>query len=265
MAKKILFINQEITPYVPESDLSLMGKALPQAMQENGHEIRTFMPKWGNINERRGQLHEVIRLSGMNLIIDDTDHPLIIKVASIVQTRVQVYFIDNDDYFSKRQMAQDEKGEDYPDNGERAIFFARGVLETVKKLRWVPDIIHIQGWMGAVVPLYIKTAYHEEPSFANTKVVTSLFTSNMKSDLGTNFKQCVPFRDAKAELLKKYADKFDFVELGKMAIDYSDGVIAAHNSVTSELMDYAQKAGIPTLPYPGEDFAQAYEDFYEKI
>ena len=199
--KKILFINQEITPYVPETEMSLMGKALPQAMQEKGHEIRTFMPKWGNINERRGQLHEVIRLSGMNLIINDTDHPLIIKVASIQQARVQVYFIDNDDYFSKRQMEKDEMGNDYPDNGERAIFFARGVLETVKKLRWVPDIIHCQGWMSAVVPLYIKTAYHDEPSFANTKVVTSLFAKTLKNDLGQNFKKCVVFRDAKAELL----------------------------------------------------------------
>ena len=196
MAKKILFINQEITPYVPDTNLSLMGKALPQAMQENGHEIRTFMPKWGTINERRGQLHEVIRLSGMNLIIDDTDHPLIIKVATINGTRIQVYFIDNDDYFTRRQMAQDENGIDYPDNGERAIFFARGVLETVKKLRWVPDIIHVQGWMGAVVPLYIKTAYHDEPSFANTKVVTSLFPKSLTADLDSNFKRCVEFREA---------------------------------------------------------------------
>ena len=265
MAKKILFINQEIVPYVPDSDLSLMGKAVPQAIQDNGHEIRTFMPKWGNINERRGQLHEVIRLSGMNLIIDDTDHPLIIKVATIVQTRIQVYFIDNDDYFSRRQMAQNEKGEDYADNGERAIFFARGVLETVKKLRWVPDIIHVQGWMGAVVPLYIKTAYHDEPSFSNTKVVTSLFTNNLKSDLGTNFKNCVVFRDAKAELLKKYNDNFDFLELGKLAIDYSDGVIAANKDVSQELMKYAESNNIPTLAWPGDDFAAAYEDFYAKL
>ena len=147
--KKILFINQEISPYVPDNNLSLMGKDLPQAMQERNHEIRTFMPKWSIINERRGQLHEVIRLSGMNLIIDDTDHPLIIKVASIQSARIQVYFIDNDDYFGKRLMQKDEVGEDYIDNGERAIFFARGVLETVKKLRWVPDIIHCQGWMSA--------------------------------------------------------------------------------------------------------------------
>lgn len=265
MAKKILFINQEIVPYVPDSNLSLMGKALPQAILEKGHEIRTFMPKWGNINERRGQLHEVIRLSGMNLIIDDTDHPLIIKVATIAQTRIQVYFIDNDDYFSKRQMAQDEKGEDYSDNGERAIFFARGVLETVKKLRWIPDIIHIQGWMGAVVPLYIKTAYHDEPSFANTKVITSLFTNSLKSDFSENFKKCVEFRDAKADLLKKYSDPFTFDELGKLAIDYSDGVIAANKNVSKELIKYAKGNNVPFLAHPGEDFADAYDNFYEKI
>jgi starch synthase len=234
-------------------------------MQESGHEIRTFMPKWGTINERRGMLHEVIRLSGMNLIIDDTDHPLIIKVATINQTRVQVYFIDNDDYFAKRQMTIDEQGADYADNGERAIFFARGVLETVKKLRWVPDIIHVQGWMGAVVPLYIKTAYHEEPSFANTKVVTALFPKSFKSDLDPNFKQCVAFKDAKADLLKKYDDKFTFEELAKLAIDYSDGVIAAQKNVSKDLMKYAATNNIPTLAYPGEDFTQAYEEFYEKI
>ena len=192
--KKILFINQEIAPYVPDSIMSLIGRDLPQAIQEKGYEIRIFMPKWGNINERRGQLHEVQRLSGMNLIIDDTDHPLIIKVASIQSAKIQVYFIDNDDYFNKRQMEKDEQGEDYPDNGERAIFFARGVLETVKKLRWVPDIIHCQGWMSAVVPLYIKTAYHDEPSFTNTKVVTSLFTKSLSKDLADNFKRCVEFR-----------------------------------------------------------------------
>lgn len=265
MAKKILFINQEIVPYVPDSNLSLMGKALPQVMQENGHEIRTFMPKWGTINERRGQLHEVIRLSGMNLIIDDTDHPLIIKVASIAQTRIQVYFIDNDDYFSKRQMTVDEKGVDYADNGERAIFFARGVLETVKKLRWVPDIIHVQGWMGAVVPLYIKTAYHEEPSFASTKVITSLFPKNLNSCLGTNFKKCVEFREAKADLLKKYNDNFDFDELTKLAIDYSDGIIAAHKDVNEDFLKYAEENNISTLAYPGEDFGAAYDTFYNQI
>lgn len=265
MTKKILFINQEISPYVPDSELSLMGRNLPQAMQERGHEIRTFMPKWGNINERRGQLHEVIRLSGMNLIIDDTDHPLIIKVASIQSSRIQVYFIDNDDYFSKRQMAADETGEDYPDNGERAIFFARGVLETVKKLRWTPDVIHCQGWMGAVVPLYVKTAYHDEPPFTNAKVVTSLFTKSLKKELGENFKKCLEFRDVKADLLKKYNDNFDFEELGKLAIDYSDGVIEADKEVNDGLLKYVQDNNIPLLRYPGEDFADSYKSFYDLV
>ena len=262
--KKILFINQEITPYVPETEMSVMGKALPQAMQEKSHEIRTFMPKWGNINERRGQLHEVIRLSGMNLIINDTDHPLIIKVASIQQAKVQVYFIDNEDYFSKRQMEKDELGNDYPDNGERAIFFARGVLETVKKLRWVPDIIHCQGWMSAVVPLYIKTAYHDEPSFASTKVITSLFPNTLNKNLGENFKKCVEFRDAKAELLVSYKDNFDFEEMSKLAIDYSDGVVLAAANVDKQLEQYAIDKHIPVLGYQ-EDFADAYEDFYNQI
>lgn len=265
MAKKILFINQEIVPYVPDSNLSLMGKALPQAILDNGHEIRTFMPKWGTINERRGQLHEVIRLSGMNLIIDDTDHPLIIKVATIVQTRVQVYFIDNDDYFTKRQMIQDEQGEQFTDNGERAIFFARGVLETVKKLRWVPDIIHVQGWMGAMIPLYIKTAYSEEPSYASTKVVTSLFPKEYDLKLGANFKKCVEYREAKASMLDKYSDDFTFDDLAKLAIDYSDGIIAGHQDVSPQLLKYAKDSNVPTLDYPGEDFAAAYEEFYEKI
>jgi starch synthase len=262
--KKILFINQEISPYVPDNSLSLMGKDLPQAMQELNHEIRTFMPKWGTINERRGQLHEVIRLSGMNLIINDTDHPLIIKVASIQSARVQVYFIDNDDYFGKRLMEKDEQGEDYPDNGERAIFFARGVLETVKKLRWVPDIIHCQGWMSAVVPLYVKTAYHDEPSFAKTKVVTSLFTKSLDKDLGTNFKKCLEFREAKAELLKGYNDNFDINELGKLAIDYSDGVVQADEVVNKKLLDYARGRNIPVLGYY-KDFADEYEKFYAQL
>ena len=262
--KKILFINQEIAPYVPDNEMSLMGKALPQSMQEKGHEIRTFMPKWGNINERRGQLHEVIRLSGMNLIINETDHPLIIKVASIQQARVQVYFIDNDDYFSRRHMEKDEMGEDYPDNGERAIFFARGVLETVKKLRWIPDIIHCQGWMSAFVPLYVKTAYHDEPSFANVKVVTSLFNKGLKKEMGQNFKKCIEFRDATAELLNAYDDKFDFEQLNKIAIDYSDGIVKADKEVNDKLIAYANEKGIPVQDYI-EDFADAYESFYQQI
>lgn len=265
MAKKILFINQEIAPYVPDSELSLLGRDLPHSIQEQGFEIRTFMPKWGNINERRGQLHEVIRLSGMNLIIDETDHPLIIKVATIQSVKVQVYFIDNDDYFSRRQMDKDETGADYADNGERAIFFARGVLETVKKLRWVPDIIHCQGWMSAVVPFYIKTAYHDEPSFTNTKVVTSLYANSMTSQLDPNFKRCLEFRDATEELLKPYKAQFDFEELGKLAIDYSDGVVAAVKDVNKDLLGYAGEKNIPVLNYSEDNIGENMKAFYNTI
>ncbi len=265
MPKKVLFINQEITPYVPESELSIMGRDLPQKIQENAFEIRTFTPKWGTINERRGQLHEVIRLSGMNLIIDDTDHPLIIKVASIPQSRLQIYFIDNDDYFMKRQMDVDEQGEEYPDNGERAIFFARGVLETVKKLRWTPDVIVCQGWMGAVVPLYIKKAYNDEPCFANTKIITSLFQKHLKNDLGSNFKKCVGFRGADTQLLSSYNETFNFVELGKLALDYSDGVVVASESVNKDLLDYAHEKQLPIMEYAGENYIQAYIDFINNV
>lgn len=266
MAKRILYINQEITPFVPESELSTMGTIAPHKMQEAGFEIRTFMPKWGTINERRGQLHEVIRLSGMNLIIDDTDHPLIIKVASIPQSRIQVYFIDNEDYFQKRKTTVDEDGEEYADNGERAIFFARGVLETVKKLRWAPDIIHCQGWMSGVIPLYVKTAYSEEPQFANTKVVTSLFSSQPKGTLGDNFKNCLEFKDASGEHLANLKEPFDFMELGKLAIDYSDGIVQTSKNVNSELIEYASSKQVNILPPVTEDeMSEAYKNFYNSI
>lgn len=266
-AKKVLFINQEITPYVPESEMSNLGRQIPQIIQEKGYEIRTFMPKWGNINERRGQLHEVIRLSRMMLIIDETDHPLIIKVASIPATRIQVYFIDNEDYFTKRLMAKDENGVEYDDNGERAIFFARGVLGTVKKLRWTPDVIHCQGWMCSAIPLYVKTAYREEPSFANTKVVTSLFSEELKGGLGEKFKDSIAFRDVKSDILDNYNKDFSFMDLEKLAIDYSDGIVKAGADVNPEIIKYATEKGLPVISHPEkeEDICQTYQEFYDKI
>ena len=175
-----------------------------------------------------------------------------------------MYFIDNDDYFGKRLMDKDEQGEDYPDNGGRAIFFARGVLETVKKLRWVPDVIHCQGWMSAVVPLYVKTAYHDEPSFVDTKVVSSIFSKDIDMDLGANFKKCLEFREAKAELLQVYNDNFNFEELGKLAIDYSDGIVQAAPEANDDLINYAKGKNIPVLGYH-EEFADAYETFYDQL
>ena len=262
--KKVLFITPEIYPYFPEGYISNICRYLPQGIQERENEIRTFMPKFGCVNDHKHMLHEVIRLSGQNIIIEDTDHPLIIKVASIQSAKIQVYFIDNDDYFNKRQMERNEEGVDYSDNGERAIFFARGVLETVKKLRWVPDIIHCHGWMSAVVPLYIKTAYHDEPSFTNTKVITSLFAKSLTKNLGDNFKRCVEFREATSDILEPYSDNFDFDELGKLAIDFSDGIIETEGA-SKHLLDYANKKETPILKFNNDSFADAIEDFYNQI
>lgn len=265
MAKKILFINQEMSPYVAETTLSTMGRDVPSLMQDAGFEIRTFMPKWGNINERRGQLHEVIRLSGVNLIIDDIDHPLIIKVASIPQTRLQVYFIDNDEYFMKRGMAKGDDGKEYEDNGERAIFFARGVLETVKKLRWNPEVIHCQGWMAALVPIFIKLAYHNEPAFATTKIVTSLFKDKLTDYKDANFKNCALYKDVTLDSLKAYNDEFDFDELCKLAIDFSDAVVEGEADANPAMMEYAEKAGKPVVRYEEGRLQEAYKNLYENI
>ena len=266
-ANKVLFITQEITPYVPESEMSIIGRNLPQAIQEKGREIRTFMPKWGNINERRNQLHEVIRLSGMNLIIDDTDHPLIIKVASIQSARMQVYFIDNDDYFQNRLQAVDENGVEYADNDSRAIFYARGVLETVKKLRWCPDVIHCHGWMSALVPLYIKKAYNDEPSFRDSKVVFSLYEDDLKNNLSNDFASKLLIKGiSKDDLGSLPAQNATYEDLYKLAVDYSDGVIQNSVSVNENVMEYARQSNKLTLDYQSpESYADACNEFYDKV
>ena len=265
-AKKVLFITQEITPYVPESEFATMGQDLPQAIQDKGKEIRTFMPKWGIINERRNQLHEVIRLSGMNLIIDDTDHPLIIKVASIQAARRQVYFIDNEDYFHRRQMTTDENGKEYEDNGERAIFYARGVLETVKKLRWCPDVIHCQGWMSALVPLLIKKYYYDEPSFRDSKVVFSIFDKGFESNLSPNFKEMVYMKDINAEDLSMIDDTVDYKELCKLAINYSDGIIENSNNVDPSIIEYAKSLNKAVVNFnEGEALYDDCDALYDQL
>ena len=267
MANKVLFITQEIIPYVAESEMASAGRKIPQTIQEKGREIRTFMPKWGNVNERRNQLHEVIRLSGMNLIIDDTDHPLIIKVASIQAARMQVYFIDNDDYFQNRLMATNENGEEYTDNDERAIFYARGVLETVKKLRWCPEVIHCQGWISALAPLYIKKAYMDEPSFRDSKVVLSLFENDLKSNLQEDIIEKMLLKDIeKSDIEDVIPASATYKDLYKLAIKYSDGVILHSENIDPELIAYARELGIPVLEYqPIETFTDAINNFYDEI
>ena len=264
---KILFISQEIVPYLSESEIANQGRYLPQAVQDRGRETRTFMPKFGSVNERRNQLHEVIRLSGMNLIIDDTDHPLIIKVASIQSARLQIYFIDNEDYFQRKNTVMDDEGNEYEDNDERIIFFVRGVMETVKKLRWTPDVIHCQGWMTALAPLYIKKAYNDDPFFKNSKVVYSLFNDEFKKPFKADFADKLLIEGVQKKHLTALKDKDVAHEaLSKLAIDFSDGVIQSSNTVNPELVNYIQEKKIKFLPYVNnEDYADEYLHFYDSL
>ena len=262
---KILFISQEITPYLPETEMSRIGRYLPQGIQEKGREIRTFMPRFGNINERRNQLHEVIRLSGMNLIIDDTDHPLIIKVASIQSARMQVYFIDNEDYFHRKSVLKDSKGRFFADNDERMIFFARGVIETVKKLRWSPDVIHCHGWFTSLVPLYIKKSYNEEPLFTNSKVVFSAYNDAFNASLRPDFSKKVNFEGITEEDLEVISEP-TFHNIATLAFRYSDGVIKGSGNLQPEIDKMVRNLDIPVLDYQSpEEYIDAYSVFYDKI
>jgi len=262
---KVLFVAQEITPYLKESSMGLIGRHLPQGIQERGKEIRTFMPRFGNINERRNQLHEVIRLSGMNLIIDDTDHPLIIKVASIQSARMQIYFIDNEDYFQRKYTTRDKNNKFFKDNDERAIFFSRGVLETVKKLGWPPDIIHCHGWMTSLVPLFIKTAYKDNPMFNDTKVIYSIYDDDFSEPLSKDFAQKIKMEGIQVKDLKHYK-KPTYVSMIKAAIDFSDAVIQGSPEINAELTEYIAETKKPMLTYhPMETYLDAFSSFYDEV
>lgn len=245
---RILFISQEINPYLPANPISSLGKALPVGMQGRGYEVRTFMPKFGNVNERRNQLHEVIRLSGMNIVINDNDHPLIIKVASLQPSRIQVYFIDNDDYFQKLASDIDSVGSNRPDNDERDIFFARGTLETAKKLRWDPKIIHCSGWITALIPMYLKRLYADDPSFKGAKVVYSILPGKIETPLEPNFFAKLKADGISSRDLKKFQDLApDTNMFHRMAIDFSHAVIIQDPDIDPDLYDYIIQTGKPVL------------------
>jgi len=262
---KVLFISQEITPYLPETEISNISRYLPQGIQELGKEIRTFMPRFGKINERRHQLHEVIRLSGMNLIINDADHPLIIKVASLQQARMQVYFIDNEDYFHRKFIYNDENEEFFKDNDERMIFFARGVLETVKKLRWAPDIIHCHGWFTSLIPLYLKKAFQEDPLFQDSKIVYSLYDNDFNNQLDSKFREKLHLEGVEKQDVEML-DKPDFFNISKMALNQCDGIIIGTNNLDEKLYEYAKSLNKPLLEnQPEETFVNEYSNFYDEL
>lgn len=264
--RKVLFISQEMQPYMPNE--TLMGKIarqLPQGIMEQGYEIRSFIPRYGCINERRHQLHEVIRLSGMNIIINDTDQPLIIKVASIPTVRMQVYFIDNEEYFKRKATLADENGQFFEDNDERSIFFVRGVFETVKKLGWTPDIIHCHGWMSGLAAVYLKTAYKDDPVFSNARVVLSLYNSdNFESTLRDNFASKVLYGDMSA---KDYLiEKPTYANLIKSYLNYTDAVVKGGEPIHKDIEKQLKDSNLRVVDYnPDEDYVGPMLTLYEEL
>jgi len=265
MKKRILFVTQEITPFLPETEISLTSRSLPQKIQESGKEIRIFTPRYGCVNERRHQLHEVIRLSGMNLVVDDHDHPLIIKVASIPQARMQVYFIDNEEYFKRKFFLTKENGKLFKDSDERAIFFAKGVLETAKKLGWKPDVIHCHGWMSALVPLYIKTIFSDDPHFKDTKVVFSVYNQKYTDKISKKVIGKLVF-DGIEESACKNLSNANLKGLIELAINNSDALVIASDEIENDIAQYITNANVPVLEKPDdEEIGSVYSAFYDKL
>ena len=261
--KRILYVSSEVIPYLPETEISSMSFEAPKMVNNNGGQIRIFMPRYGNINERRHQLHEVIRLSGMNLVINDLDMPLIIKVASIPKERMQVYFIDNEDYFKRKAMYADEDGNYFEDNDERAIFFAKGVIETVKKLNWSPDIIHVHGWLASFLPLYLRNYYGNEPLFENSKIITSVYNQGFTGTLNEKVIDKVLYDGMEEEKLEELKTP-TYTNLMKIAVKNSDAVIMGSEEVSDEINSFIKSQDIPVLPFQKpEDLERSYLDFYE--
>jgi starch synthase len=262
--RRILFVSQEIMPYVGESEISKISRYLPQAIQEFGNEIRSFMPRYGVVNERRNQLHEVIRLSGMNLIINEADHPLIIKVASIQSARMQVYLIDNEDYFQRKNMLFDNNGAFFDDNDERMIFFTRGTLETIKKLRWQPEIVHCHGWFSMITPLFVKKAYHDDPLFTKSKIVISVYKDGFNGNFSQQFNKKARLDGINAKEVEQLSGA-GYVDLMKFAISYADGIVIGSSEIDPALQKYIKTLKIPVLPYHPEQYVETYANFYDKV
>lgn len=265
---RILFINTEVEPYMPSGHLADLGRILPQAMQESGHEIRVFMPCFGTINERRNQLHEVIRLSGTNLVVNESDHPLIIKVASLMPQRIQIYFIDNEEYYSSRKVYSDEHGVEYPDQVERCLFFAHGVAETVRKLRWTPDVIYCQGWFAAVAPLFLRKAANDDACFKHAKLIFGLFNNPFVTPWPAKTAQILKVPGVtKADIADIKDMQVSHTMLCKLAVKFCDGVVITDPDLDPELLEYVNGSGKQILDVSADEElnVQAYNDFFEKF
>lgn len=266
-AHKIIFVSQEIAPYLNATENARWGRSLPQSIQSKKYEVRNFMPDFGEINERRNQLHEVIRLSGMNIPIGDNDHPIVVKVASLQPSRIQVYFIDNDDYFQKLQSDSDAFGTNRADNDERLIFFARGTMETARKLQWEPAIMQVSGWMSSLVPMYMKRLFSDGPSFHKTRIVYTVLPEARLESLDPGF-----FGKLKAEgiadkdLVKFESMPLDHNLLHKMAIAHADVVVFQNCEPDPDLTAFCEAEGKTWHHYEGEgDFVDKYDEIYKSL
>lgn len=264
--KRILIVTQEMEPYTDLSIISTIARQLPQFVQEKGMEIRVLMPRFGTINERRHRLHEVVRLSGMNIIVDDDDYPLIIKVASLPGARMQVYFLDNDEFFKRKQIFHDTSEKPFDDNEDRMIFFCKGVIETVRKFGWPPDIIHCHGWMTSLIPLYVKEAYGNEPLFENSKIVYSAYNNSLESTFGKSFIEKACINNLEAENLAPYHNG-DIITLDSGAIEVSDGIILGDDEMAEPVMDMIAKKDKPVLEFMDieEGYLNNYIEFYNNL
>ena len=268
MAKtKILFITHEMSPFLEISKISEITRQLPQAMQEKGFEIRILMPRFGNINERRNRLHEVIRLSGMNIVVDNNDNPLIIKVASLPAARMQVYFLDNEEYFQRKKVFGDDNGKFFDDNNERSLFFCKGALETVKKLGWSPDVVHCHGWFTAMIPMYLKKVYHDDPTFKDAKVFYSLF--NEEAEFGTNtlfpkYGELAAQEDVTAEDAAPYGSG-SYADVYKGALTYTDIVVKADENLNAEVLKFVEEQNIRVFAPESLDDYEGYSSLYEEF
>jgi len=263
-ARKVLFVNQEITPYIEASYMSIIGRYLPQSVQERGLEIRTFMPRFGVVGERKHQLHEVIRLSGQNIIVNDNDHTLVVKVASLPSVRFQTYFIDNDVYFKRKMLLHDKTGKFFPDNDERAIFYARGVIETVKNLGWCPDIIHCNGWISCLLPLFVKKIYVDNPLFANAKIVYSVYNDVFPKRLRPSFPNKLRDFGLPQDVAMQYKQS-TFESTTKLAINYSDAVVISHEDISETILTHIKKSKKPSYTHKDDQYVDDYIALYNGI
>lgn len=260
--KRVLFVSSEMSPFLEESPLANLARLIPQALQDRDNEIRVLVPRFGVINERRNRLHEVVRLSGINITIDDNDNPLIIKVASIPQSKMQVYFLDNEDYFHRKAIYNDADGKFFEDNDERTIFFCKGVMETVKKLGWAPDIIHCQGWMTSLIPLYLKTIYKDEPVFRNSKMVYSLYKEEMNIDLGKDFARKASLNTIEEEQMGAFATA-NLENLHISAVTHADAIVTSCDEIHNAMAHHIAEK--PTMRHSDEEYEEQYVTFYDKL